>query len=92
MDRLASLPNIGAKLESQLEMVGIHTPEELTTIGSKEVWLRILAIDPSACYNRLCALEGAIRKVRWHMLPDDIKAELKAFYRSNKYHLDPKSK
>jgi DNA transformation protein len=41
-------------------------------------------MDPSACYMRLCGLEGAIRGVRWHDLPDDVKADLKVFYRKYK--------
>lgn len=39
---------------------------------------------PSACYNRLCALEGALRGIRWHDLPDEVKRDLKAFYQSQK--------
>jgi DNA transformation protein len=52
--------------------------------GSREAWLAIRATDPSACYNRLCGLEGAIRGIRWHDLDEDTKAELKAFYQVNK--------
>ena len=33
---------------------------------------------------RLSALEGALRGVRWHDLPDDVKADLKAFYTEQK--------
>ncbi|MGI6270498.1 MAG: TfoX/Sxy family protein [Candidatus Howiella sp.] len=80
MKALQSLPNIGLKLERQLAAVGIETPEELARIGSKEAWLRIKTVDSSACYMRLCALEGAIRKVRWHDLDASVKAELKNFY------------
>ncbi|MDR1301443.1 MAG: TfoX/Sxy family protein [Treponema sp.] len=36
--------------------------------------------DSSACYNRLCAIEGAIQGIRWHNLSDEIKNELKQFY------------
>ncbi|WP_407652301.1 TfoX/Sxy family DNA transformation protein [Acetivibrio straminisolvens] len=32
--------------------------------------------------NRLYALEGAIRNIRWYYLSQDIKDELKAFYLS----------
>lgn len=84
MGELTSLINIGAEMERQLNAVGITTYDQLKEVGSKEVWLRILAMDSSACYNRLCGLEGAIRGIRWHYLPDEIKAELKAFYRSIK--------
>ena len=84
MGELAKLPNIGKVVEAQLEEVGIHTEEELRQAGSQEAWLRILAIDDSACINRLMGLEGAIRGVRWHNLAPEVKAELKAFYQARK--------
>ena len=84
MGELQSLPNIADKLEAQLCEVGIISIGALKTAGSREAWLRIAAIDPSACYMRLCALEGAIRGVRWHHLDEVTKQELKAFYNINK--------
>lgn len=84
MGELKTLPNIADKLEAQLVQVGVPTIAELNLIGSREAWLRIAAIDPSACYMRLCALEGAIRGVRWHHLDEDTKKELKAFYEHHK--------
>lgn len=84
MSELSNLPNIGKVLEQQLLQIGIETPEQLKQAGSKQAWLDIKAIDPSACYNCLCALEGAILGIRWHYLNDDIKKELKQFYDSFK--------
>lgn len=84
MGELSKMINIGKAVEQQLLQVGIQTPEELKQIGSKQAWLNIKAIDPSACYNRLCGLEGAIQGVRWHYLSDDVKKELKGFYDSFK--------
>lgn len=74
------MPNIAGKLAQQLKEASITTAEQLTAVGSKEAWLKILEADPSACYMRLCALEGATRGVRWHYLPDDVKKDLKGFY------------
>ena len=82
MGALSKLPNIGKNVEEQLNQVGINTADELA--GSKEAWLRILEIDESACINRLMALEGAIRGIKKNMLPDEVKADLKAFYQKNK--------
>lgn len=84
MGELTKLPNIGKNTEEQLVKVGIETPEQLKQVGSKQAWLNILAIDPSACYNRLCGLEGAIQGIRWHDLSPDVKKELKEFYSSVK--------
>lgn len=84
MSELSKIPNIGRVLEEQLNEVGIYTEQDLKKRGSKQAWLDIKAIDPSACYNRLCALEGAIENIRWHDLPDEVKKDLKDFYQSFK--------
>jgi DNA transformation protein len=84
MGELQKRPNIAEKLEAQLIEVGISSFDELKQTGSREAWLRIAAIDPSACYMRLCALEGAIQGVRWHHLDEGMKRELKTFYQSNR--------
>lgn len=84
MGELTKLPNIACKLEAQLTDVGITTVDELCSIGSREAWLRILARDASACFNRLCGLEGAIQGVRWHYLDDETKKSLRAFYDAHK--------
>jgi len=85
MDKLSDLPNIGNEIERQLNEVGISTPGQLKKEGSRQAWLKILAIDDSACYNRLCALEGAIRGIRKKDLPDDVKAGLRGFYKDQKH-------
>jgi len=85
MGELQKLPNIADKLEAQLTEVGIPTIDALKQIGSREAWLRIAAIDPSACYMRLCALEGAIQGVRWHLLDEPTKKAMKAFYDLHKH-------
>lgn len=84
MDKLLDLPNIGEKLEEQLNETGIETIDQLKESGSKEAWLNIKAIDSSACINRLYALEGAIQGIRWHNLSNEVKKELKEFYNSVK--------
>lgn len=80
MNGLRQLPNIGPELERQLHETGVMTVEQLKEKGAKQAWLDIKAMDPSACYMRLCRLQGALNGVRWHDLPDDVKAELKEFY------------
>lgn len=80
MGELSNLINIGKVIEEQLNLVGIFTTDDLLKIGSKDAWLKIREIDDSACINKLYGLEGAIRGVRWHHLPQDVKDELKEFY------------
>lgn len=84
MGELSNLPNIGKTVEGQLIRVGISTADELRKIGAKNAWLKTQKIDESACVNRLMALEGAIRGVKKSMLSNEVKADLKAFYQSNK--------
>lgn len=83
MGELSKQPNIGKVVEEQLNEVGIFDLNQLKENGSKEAWLKIKAIDDSACVNRLYGLEGAIRGIKKKDLPEDIKTELKEFY--NKY-------
>ncbi|MDZ5010825.1 competence protein TfoX [Clostridium perfringens] len=84
MNKLSDLPNIGEKLEEQLNKIGIDTIDRLKEVGSKEAWLNIRSIDRSACINRLYALEGAIQGIRWHNLSKEVKIELKEFYNNIK--------
>ncbi|MDV3428978.1 MAG: TfoX/Sxy family protein [Bacillota bacterium] len=84
MGELSTLPNIGKEVEQQLNEVGIETIKQLIEIGSKKAWLRIKSIDDSACINRLYALEGAVEGIRWHKLSEEVKAQLKEFYNTNK--------
>lgn len=84
MGELAQLPNIGKVVEGQLNAVGITTYEQLKAMGSKQAWLKILAMDSSACIHRLLSFEGAIRGVKKTQLPEDVKADLKAFYKAAK--------
>ncbi|MGI5873385.1 MAG: TfoX/Sxy family protein [Bacillota bacterium] len=84
MGELSKLPNIGKAVEEQLMRVGIHSADELKKIGSRTAWLKIQEIDDSACVNRLLALEGAIRGIKKNLLPDEVKADLKAFYQQVK--------
>ena len=81
---LSKLPNIGKVLESQLNEIGIKTVAELEEIGSRKSWLAIKENDPTACYNRLCSIEGAIQRTRWHNLSDNEKKSLKDFFSFHK--------
>lgn len=82
MGELRELPNIGTTLEIRLKRVGIATAEDLIAVGSKEAWMRIKAIDSTACLNTLYALEGAINGVKWPNLSEGIMNNLKDFYKS----------
>lgn len=78
--KLSELPNIGPELERQLNVVGIETYDDLKNLGSMEAWLKIRAVDPSACIHRLYSLEGAIEGIKKAELPVERKTLLKDFY------------
>lgn len=76
--------NIGPVVLEQLKQIGINNLDQLQAVGSCEAWLKIQEFDSSACYNRLCALEGAIQGIRWHDLSVTDKKKLKEFYQKHK--------
>ena len=84
MGELTKLPNLGKVVEGQLNRVGILTCDELRQTGSREAWLKIQRIDPSACIHRLLALEGAVRGVKKTDLPEEEKKNLREFYARHK--------
>lgn len=78
--KLEDLPNIGSILAGLLRKSGIDTPDDLYKTGSLQAYSRIKAIDPEACFSKLCALEGAVEGIRWHNLSKDKKDELMQFF------------
>jgi len=82
MVELRDVTNIGKELEGKLREVGIESYDELMVVGSEEAFKRIKAIDNTACFNMLCALEGAIQGVRWHSLTQETKDRLKKLYQT----------
>jgi DNA transformation protein len=70
-ETLESMPNLGTAAVGLLRSVGIDTPQALRELGSLEAAkrIRLAGADDSVCRSRLCALEGAIRGVRWHAIP-----------------------
>lgn len=78
LEDLTQLSNIGPTLARKLQGIGIQSLEALKEIGSVEAVLQIGVKDPSACYNMLYAIEGAIQGIRWHSIPKDERARLKS--------------
>jgi len=80
MGDLLKLPNIGYIFENHLIEVGISSLYDLKNIGNKGAWMKIKAIDDSACIHGLFAFEGEIRRIRKKELSPDTKNDLKEFY------------
>ncbi len=75
--KLSQLKNIGAKSEALLHQVGIMTVDDLDAIGAVEAWKRVRAIEPSASLVGVYALQGALMKLHWNALPQDMKDDLR---------------
>ena len=82
MDKLTDLPNIGVKLAGLLQRVGIDTPEQLRSLGSKQAFLMISAVTDFTCINKLYAIESAIRGINKQQLAGETKAELLEYFRA----------
>lgn len=82
MSELEKLPNIGKVAAALLTEAGIDTPEKLADAGSREAFLRIREIDPTACIRMLYGLEGAVKGLPDKLLPQETKDELLSFFRS----------
>jgi DNA transformation protein len=74
------MPNIGKVAEKLLLQSGIDTPDKLNAVGSKEAFLKIRQIDPTACLHMLYGLEGAIQGIKDSGLSQEVKNELKDFF------------
>ncbi len=78
---LSKLLNIGPKIAKELEQAGIKSPKELCEMGSVEALLKINGTQfDESCLNKLYALEGAIRGIRWHGLDIETKKTIKNAY------------
>lgn len=87
IEGLTHLPNIGNDLAEKLVSAGIANYEELVSLGSIKVALKIRdGLDPGACYNMLYSIEGAIRGVRWYTIPKHERDKLKREFDHNAGH------
>jgi DNA transformation protein len=84
VEKLTDMPNIGAVLAEKLRLAGIETPEDLARLGSVEALRRVrqTSAEDLPCRSMLCALEGAIRGVRWYGISVAEREELWRRYRS----------
>ncbi len=79
MTDLTSMINIGKEMANKLKSVEIDCAEKLIEVGSKEAFFRLKTKYPQVCLVHLYTLEGAIQNVEFNCLPEETKADLKAF-------------
>jgi DNA transformation protein and related proteins len=81
MSELTKIPNIGPELAKRLEAIGVNSYDQLARLGTIETVKRLKLANINACCNMLYAIEGAIRKIRWHDLPKQDREKLKEEYK-----------
>lgn len=77
---LERLPNIGPELARLLRQVEVRDSEELRELGAELVFLRMKAQDPTACFHKLTALEGAVQGKKKSQIDPERKAQLREFF------------
>jgi len=78
MTELVDLPNLGKFVAAQLKQAGIGSPEELRRLGSVQAAVRLAETAIDVCSSKLSALEGVVRAIRWHAIPVEERAALRA--------------
>jgi hypothetical protein len=69
MTPLRAMLNIGSVCAAELESAGIASGEALQSLGSVGAALRLRAAGYGVCRSKLAGLEGAIRGVKWNLVP-----------------------
>ena len=70
--------NIGPKSKQWLASIGVHTLDDVVSLGVMETYKRVKAAYPEkVSLNLLYALQAALLDLPWNELPPDIKRELK---------------
>ena len=65
---IASLPNFGPKSQQMLAQAGIHTVEQLRSLGAVRAYLKVKHSGANASLNLLWAMEGALTGQHWQVV------------------------
>ena len=72
------MKNIGLKSKQWLASVGVHTLDDVVSLGVVETYKRVKAAYPEkVSLNLLYGLQAALLDLPWNELPPDMKKELK---------------
>lgn len=76
---MPGLDSLGPESVQMLASIGVHTLDDLRTMGALAAWTRLRREQPPGLtMNGLYALEAALRDCHWLALPGDVKVALKA--------------
>lgn len=73
---LLGLKNLGMASVNILNAIGVHSYQELSSMGAVEAYCRIKARGIHVSKVMLYALQGALMDVHWNDLSPELKAQL----------------
>jgi hypothetical protein len=76
MTLLRDMRNIGAVTAMELEASGVADGETLRALGSVGAAFRLRQAGFEVCRSKLAGFEGAIRDVKWNLVPRDEREAL----------------
>lgn len=76
MSGLRELKNIGAVVAAELEAAGLSDAEALREAGAVGAALRLRAAGYDVCRSKLSGLEGALRNLKWNLIPAEERRTL----------------
>ena len=78
MTPITALMNLGEKTAGWLASIGIDTAEDLAEYGVVEAYHQLKQMHPrKVSVNVLYALQGALLGIKWDLLPETLKDELR---------------
>jgi hypothetical protein len=81
---LRGMRNIGDVVAAELEAAGLPDGEALRAAGSVGAALRLRAAGFDVCRSKLGGIEGAIRGIKWNLIPkpdrDALWGELEGYF------------
>ena len=84
--KLTDLQNFRPKSTEWLNEIGVYTLEDVEREGVVEVYKRVKDAFPhKVSLNMLWGLQAAVLGIHWNAVPPEMKAELKAQLKEDKY-------
>lgn len=78
---LHDMMNIGPNFERELKYAGVHSPEDLYSLGSKRAFMKLKRAGvENLTLRKLACLEGAIQNCKKFSLTEETKADIQQFF------------
>lgn len=78
--KIKDAKNLGIRCEKWCAEIHVHTLEDLEKMGIYNAWVQIKLLHSSSVnVILLYAFWGALHDMHWHMVPPEIKKEMRTF-------------